>query len=153
MDETSRPEPARAGGGLWPSLWEPLRSAVAALREYFAPSADAGHTADAYEINIELPGVAKDDAEVTLNEDVLTVTGEKRSEREERAKTYFICERAFGAFQRSFRLPENVDAGRIAASFEDGVVKLTLPKLKSPRSSERRIKIQAGRAGKTGRAN
>ena len=92
-------------GGFWPSVMDPLRSAGEKIASFFAPSADAASTEDIYEINIELPGVSSENVGVELHDNVLTVKGEKRVEREQSGKTYYFSERRFGSFHRSFRLP------------------------------------------------
>jgi HSP20 family protein len=76
----------------------------------------------------DLPGLERDDVEVTLENNVLTVKGERRSEVEEKRDTYHRVERSFGAFTRSFALPHGVDAGKVSAKFTNGVLTLTIPK-------------------------
>ena len=125
----------------WPSLLDPLKQAGARLADYFSPSADAAADDDAYQIEIELPGVKQDDIDISLNDNVLTVKGEKRSEREEKTKEYFFSERLYGAFQRSFKLPNDVSVDGISADFSDGVLKITLPKLGEAAQKARKIKI------------
>ena len=107
-------------GGFWPHVLDPLRNAGEKIANFFAPSADVASTDDVYEIKIELPGVAEKDIAVELHDNVLVVKGEKRFEREENVKTYYFSERRFGAFHRSFRLPEDVDPEKISADFSDG---------------------------------
>ena len=94
----------------------------------------------------EMPGVAEKEIEVSLDEDILTIRGEKKAERkEERENTYFT-ERSFGTFQRSLRLPYHVEPDQVKAAFENGVLTVTMPKNKA---QERLHKIPiAGPAGK-----
>jgi HSP20 family protein len=118
---------------------EPLIAATGAL----APSVDVAETADGYEIEAELPGMDEKDISVTLSDDVLTIRGEKKVEHEERKKDYYLSERSYGAVQRSFRLPEHVDADKITAEFKKGVLRIALPKTKEAKAKERTIAINA----------
>jgi HSP20 family protein len=81
-----------------------------------------------YVISVEVAGVKKNDLVVEVQDRVLSVRGEKRSEREEKKEKGRLLERTYGAFSRSFTLPRDADADAVRASFEDGVLKLTLPK-------------------------
>ena len=96
------------------------------------------------EINFELPGVAQKDITVTMQDGMLTVSGEKRIEHEEKGKEYYFSERAFGRFQRSFRLPADVDDADIEASFKDGVLAVRIPKSGPPPDRSRRIDVKSG---------
>lgn len=90
---------------------------------------------------MELPGVSLDDIEIDVNDNNLTVQGEKQTEREEKGKTYFFSERTFGAFQRSFKLPSNIEADNITAAFKDGVLTIRVPKAGAAPETSRTIKI------------
>jgi HSP20 family protein len=114
--------------GWWPSFYEPFRTAAARAADWFAPAAEASASGDAYEVVMELPGVAESDIDVSVHQGVLTVKGEKKSEREEKGKSYYFSERSYGSFQRSFRLPEDARQDQIKADFEDGVLKISVPK-------------------------
>lgn len=129
-------------GDLYPSLMRPIQNLGRRMAEFFAPSSDAAATGDAYEVNVELPGVSEDDIDITVRENMLTVHGEKKTEREEKGKTYFFSERTYGAFQRSFRLPENSDTDKITADFKDGVLTIRIPKAGPAPETTRRIKIK-----------
>ena len=89
------------GDGIGPECM----SEVMRIADWFAPRAEATASNAHYEITMELPGVAQDDIEVSLHDGVLTVKGEKRSERKEEGEGYFFSEREYGRFQRTFRLP------------------------------------------------
>ncbi len=93
------------------------------------PSVDVKETDKAIEIEAELPGVEEKDVQVTLEDKVLTIKGEKKAEKEETKKDYYSCERSYGSFLRSFELPANVDAGKVDATFSKGVLKVTVPKV------------------------
>ena len=90
----------------WPNVWDPLRRLGTRVADFFSPPSDAAATDDSYIIDIDLPGVKKDDITVELTGNMLTVKGHKQSSREEKGKAYFYAERSFGAFQRSFKIPK-----------------------------------------------
>ncbi len=94
-----------------------------------------------YLIKAELPEVKKEDVKLTAHDDVLTITGERKYEKEEKGKKYHRVERAYGSFERSFTLPEDADAGKIAAEFKDGVLKVHLPKSEKARPKSIEVKI------------
>jgi HSP20 family protein len=127
--------------GWYPSILGPLQGIGQHIAEFFSPQSDAAATEGQYEINLELPGVSLDDIKIDVHDNNLTVQGEKRTEKEEKGKTYFFSERTFGAFQRSFRLPPNVAADKITAGFKDGVLTVRVPKAGPPPESSRRINI------------
>lgn len=142
METTPRHVDVRQESGLWPHLMEPLRHLGSSIAHIFSPSADASRGQDSYEITLELPGVSADDVDVSLNDHVLTVKGEKRSEHKEETDTYFFAERRYGAFQRAFQLPSDVDTDKIDADFSNGVLKLILPKLSSAQERDRQIQVR-----------
>ena len=108
-----------------------------------SPKVDVGETDTAYEIAVELPGLDDEDVEVSLRDDLLTISGEKKTEREEKKKDFFLSERRYGAFKRSFRLPAEVEADKIKAEMDRGVLSITLPKSASTRSKQQKIEIAA----------
>ena len=130
--------------GWWPQLYEPLRNIGQRVADWFAPRSDASASEEAYEINVELPGVQPDDVEVSVDDNTLVVRGEKRFNREESGKTYFFSEREYGAFQRTFRLPPDADSESIDAAFADGVLTLKVAKLKAKQPAARTIKVKKG---------
>jgi HSP20 family protein len=105
------------------------------------PPVDFVERDNEYEVTAELPGLDQKDVEVKLANGALVIKGEKKLEREEKKEGAFYSERRYGAFERSFRLPENVDADKIAASFEKGVLKVTLPKSAQTKTEEKKIDI------------
>jgi len=96
-----------------------------------------------YELQAELPGLTEDQIEVKLSNGMVTIKGEKSSERVEDDDDYHLRERSYGSFQRSFRVPENVNADKIEARFEKGVLKVTLPKSAAAVQKERKIDVKA----------
>ena len=144
VEKSTRHVPVDTSEAHWPHLFEPFRNMAASVASYFSPSADAASGAEDYEINMELPGVSAEDIDVSLNDHVLTVKGEKKSSREEKTKTYYFSERSYGAFQRSFRLPGDVATDQIEASFVDGVLKLSLPKTSQAAPAQRKIQVRPG---------
>lgn len=109
-----------------------------------APEADVTETADEIRVAVELPGMRSEDVEVSLEDNLLTISGEKKEEREEedREHRWHLSERRYGRFSRSFVLPRDVEQDGIRASFENGVLSLTIPK--SERARPRRIEIGSG---------
>jgi HSP20 family protein len=112
-----------------------------------APHMDVSETDREIRIQTELPGVNENDIDVSLNEDVLTIRAEKKQERKEEREGVHVSERSFGTFQRSLRLPFQVDAEKVQARFENGVLHVTLPKTALQERS-RKIQVQAGGGGK-----
>lgn len=143
MSEKSRALSLLGNDHFWPRFFDPLREFGSAISNFFSPNADAINKEDSYEIRIELPGVSEKDVEVSIENNNLTVRGEKRSEREEKDKNYYFSERRYGSFERSFRLPEDVKEADIKAAYKDGVLTLLLPKAEPKKSSGRKIEIKA----------
>jgi len=110
-----------------------------------APAVDVVEKEKAYEITAELPGMDEKNIELTVADDMLTIKGEKKEEREEKKKNFFLSERQYGSFERSFRLPEGVEADKIEASFKKGVLTVTLPKTPEAqkKAKERAIPVKA----------
>lgn len=113
---------------LFDRFLEPGWSDLPGLGEW-EPKLDVMETNDAFVVKAEVPGVAPKDIDVSLRDGVLTMKGEKGEEKEENDKRYHRVERAYGGFARAIRLPAAVDAGRVTATFKDGVVTITLPKM------------------------
>ena len=128
--------------GWWPDLYQPLRNIGERVADWFAPRSDASALEDYYEINVELPGVKTEDVDVSVEDNSLTVRGEKRYEREETGRTYFFSEREYGAFQRTFRLPPDADGEKIDAEFSDGILRLKVAKRTPLKSEGRRIEVR-----------
>lgn len=131
-------------GGFWPSLYDPFRQAGSRLAEWIAPASEASVKDDAYRIAVELPGVAEEDIDLSVHDGVMTLKGEKRTEREEEGETWFFSERSYGAFSRSFRLPPDADEGAVEADLKDGVLTVTVPKKAPEAPPKTSVKIRKG---------
>jgi len=107
------------------------------------PPVDLTEKNGEYEISAELPGLDEKDVEVKLSNGILTISGEKKAEREEKDKDYHFSERRYGSFRRAFRVPEGVDAEKIEASFQKGVLTVKLPKTAEAVDSGKKIEIKA----------
>ena len=107
------------------------------------PAVDIVEKDDAYEVKADLPGVDEKGIEVKLTDDSLTIKGEQQEEKEEKQTDYYLRERHFGSFERSFVLPEGVDRDKIEASFRKGVLTVKLPKKPEARKAARKIDVKA----------
>ena len=110
----------------------------------WVPPVNVEETADELRLTAELPGLGRDDVEIELENNVLTVRGEKTQERPEdvEERRFHVWERRYGSFQRSFTLPRTVQGDRIGADFEDGILTIRMPK--APEAKGRRIEIGSG---------
>jgi HSP20 family protein len=99
---------------------------------------------EAYEITAELPGLDEKNTEVKLANGVLSIKGEKQEEKEEKQKDYYRRERSFGSFERSFQVPNDVEADKIEASFKNGVLSVTLPKTAEAQKEAKKIEVKTG---------
>jgi len=109
-----------------------------------APAVDIADTAQTYEITAELPGIDEKNVEVKFSDGTLTIKGEKKEEKEEKKKDYYLSERRYGSFQRSFSVPDGVDAEKIEAAFKNGILTVTLPKTPEAQKKEKKIEIKKG---------
>jgi HSP20 family protein len=108
-----------------------------------APAVDLVEKETEYEITAELPGMEQKDVEVRLSNHTLTITGQKNEEKEEKRKDYYLSERRFGSFHRSFHLPDGVDPTKVDATFAKGVLTVKLPKTAEAQKAEKTIAIKA----------
>ena|SRR6056297_184154 len=108
----------------------------------FTPALDVEETEDHFVLHIELPGVAAEDVEVSLEENVLTVSGERGFYREKDAEGFRRIERHFGRFHRAVRLPDRVAGDKVEATYKDGMLTISVPKAEE--AKPRRIEIQSG---------
>lgn len=95
---------------------------------FFRPAVDVKETEISFELAFTLPGLEKEEVKIELKESRLTVSGERKKEKEENNTRYHRVENHYGSFSRSFMLPENVNADAIEAGFKNGILTLTLPK-------------------------
>ena len=103
---------------------------------------DVVETDKAIEVSIELPGMEMKDIEVTVNDDMLTVKGEKKIERQEEKKGYYLSERSYGAIYRTIPLPPGVDGEKAEASFKNGVLTIKLPQTPEAQAKVRKIAVK-----------
>ena len=127
--------------GFWPSVYDPLRQFGSRLAEWVAPASEASGDDKGYRIAIELPGVDEKDIDLSLEDGVLTLKGEKRSSREEKGETWFFSERQYGAFQRSFRLPPDADPAKVDADIKDGVLTVTVARRSAATGGSTKVNI------------
>ena len=106
------------------------------------PAMDLVEDGDEYVLRADLPGLSEKDVNIELEDNVLTISGERKSEHEERKEGYYRVERASGSFSRSLTLPEGVDPERVRASFEQGVLEVRVPK--PEQRKPRKVTIAAG---------
>ncbi len=109
----------------------------------FAPRLDVKENDDEYVITVELPGLEEKDFDISLEEDVLTIKGEKKSQHEEDREGYHHVETVSGHFERRLRVPEGIDADSVKASFTNGVVSVALPKTEQPQPEVRAIPVSS----------
>ena len=110
-----------------------------------APRLDVKETDKEFRVSVELPGVAEEDIEVDVDDDLLTVRAEKKEEREIERADQHVAERVFGVFQRSIRLPQSVDAQTVKATVDNGVLQIAIPKSER-QTSKRRVPVTTANA-------
>ena len=106
------------------------------------PNLDVKETDKEIVVEAELPGLEEKDISLTMQNGVLTIQGAKRLEYDEEKENYHVMERRYGSFQRVLRVPDTVDEGKVEARFENGVLKVTLPKRPEVASAQRKIEIK-----------
>jgi HSP20 family protein len=123
-----------------PAQARPFGGSFGAASLFGLPAADVREAKDAYTLAVELPGLAAEDLDLSLQGDSVVVCGHKGEEKQDATAAYRISERRFGRFERTFPLPPQVDPGRIEARFREGVLTITLPK--TARATEDNSKIE-----------
>ena len=108
----------------------------------WSPLADITEDEKEYLIRAELPDMKKEDVRLTVENEVLAISGERKFEKEEKGKKYHRVERAYGSFVRSFTLPEDADGSKVSADFKDGMLQVHLPK--SQKAKPKTIEIKVG---------
>jgi len=124
---------------LEPSWWPRLRMQE---MEEVAPKVDIFEEGDNFVVKAEIPGMKKEEIEVNLTDDMVTISGEKKKEEKVEKKDYYRFERSFGSFSRSFRLPKDVQADKAKAIFKDGVLELKVPKTEEAKKKEKKVPIE-----------
>ncbi|NVJ46320.1 MAG: Hsp20/alpha crystallin family protein [Cytophagia bacterium] len=94
----------------------------------FNPRTDIAETANSFEIEVAVPGFNKKDFSIDLNEGLLTISGERKFEKEKTEKNFYSIQTEYGSFKKSFQLPDNVVSDKIEASYENGILSLVIPK-------------------------
>lgn len=110
----------------------------------FNPQVDVTENDKEIKVAAELPGLDEKDIEVSLSGDMLTISGEKKAEKEDKRENYYRMERSYGSFQRSVALPVEVDTEKVEATFKNGVLQVTLPKLHPGQETRKKISVKTG---------
>jgi HSP20 family protein len=121
------------GRPFFPALWRRFAT------EGWSPAIDVAEKYDKFVVKVELPGVKEEDVDVSVAGDMLTISGEKRAESEEKKKGYYYSESSYGSFSRSVTVPSTVDTNKTEADFDKGVLEITLPK--TPEVKPKKIKV------------
>lgn len=116
-------------------------SGEASHRVLWSPAVNVDETKEELRLTAELPGMTIDDIEIEVENNILSLRGEKRQEEEKEDRRYHVWERSFGSFERSFTLPRTVKADEISAHFRDGILNVFMPK--APEAKGRKISIKA----------
>ena len=106
------------------------------------PAVDIEEDENGYKFFVELPGMEKDDVKISLNDDILTIKGEKKYEKKDENKNYHCYERRYGTFERAFRLNSDVIIDKIDATFKNGVLQVELPKAEIAKPKEIEVKVK-----------
>ncbi len=110
--------------------------------EEVSPSVDVFEEGDDVVVKAELPGIKKEDIEVNLSDDIMTISGEKKKEEKVQKKDYYSLERSFGSFRRSFRLPSEVLPDKAKAAFKDGILEIRVPKSDEAKKKTKKVAIE-----------
>ena len=110
--------------------------------DVYYPAVDIEENEDAYRVFIELPGMEKKDIKISFQDDVLTISGEKKDQKEDKDRNYHYFERRFGKFERSFRIHTDVIEDKIDAGFKDGVLTVDMPKAEIAKPKEIEVKVK-----------
>lgn len=127
--------------------WSPFRRGTLTAEDEsitvpeWAPLVDISEDDKEYLIKAELPEVLKDDVKVTVESGTLTISGERKAEKEEKGRHFHRVERHYGRFERSFAVPDNADAENVKAEFKDGVLRVHLPKNEKARPKQIEVKV------------
>jgi len=127
---------------LWDSFLEGKPARKAREEGEWLPSLDVSETKGDLVVKAELPGIDPKDIDISLNEGILIIKGEKKQEKEEKEEGHYLVERNYGVFTRSIRLPKEAQNGKISAFYKNGVLKITLPKSEETKKKEIKIKVE-----------
>ena len=108
----------------------------------WAPSADISETEQEYVIRASLPAVRKEDVTVTIDSGIITIKGERKQQKEDKSEKYHRVESFYGAFERSFSLPENVNSDATRCESKDGVLTVHIPKIEPQKAKPKQINVQ-----------
>jgi HSP20 family protein len=122
--------------GPWPEIKEPMKLSQ------WAPLVDIIEEDGEYLVKAEIPEVKKNDLKVTVEDGTLSISGERKSEKEEKGRKIHRIERSYGSFERSFTLPDDADATKVTSEFKDGVLKVHLPKNPNAKPKAIEVKVQ-----------
>ena len=108
----------------------------------WSPNVDIYKEGENYILKSELPGITKDDIDITIQDNLVTIKGSKKEEKEVKEDDFYHCERRFGSFQRSFELPSPIDKKNVKASYKDGVLEVILPVAEEAKPKQIKIDIE-----------
>jgi len=128
--------------GMFGDLFEQDRNRMDLQNFDWAPRVNVEEQEDRFEITADVPGMKKEEIDIEVRDNVLTIKGERKLEKEEENTNYHVCERSYGTFRRAFTLPENVTADDIEAEYADGILRLTVPKNEPEKPKEIRIEVR-----------
>jgi HSP20 family protein len=126
----------------YPELGASMFNAPMFSENAWLPAVELVEEDDEFMLTAELPGMSKENVDLSVDDNVLTLKGEKKTEREVAHDRMHIHERGYGTFERSFVLPKNVDAGKIRADFHDGLIEIHMPKGEKSKSKHIEIKVK-----------
>jgi HSP20 family protein len=130
------------GGRAHPLFDERWWPAISSESQELSPDIDLYEDQNEIVVKAELPGMTKDDIQISLNDNILTIRGEKKKEEEDQGKDYYRSERVYGAFVRSLALPAEINQDKVRATFRNGVLEIRLPK--SEQAKKKEIKVNVG---------
>jgi HSP20 family protein len=120
-----------------PAVWR----RIPVVEMGWAPAIEVFEKKDKFVVKAEIPGMKEEDIDVSVVGDTLTIKGERKTESEVKEEDYYCCERSYGSFSRSIALPSSVDAKKIEANYEDGVLEVSLPK--APEVKAKKVTVSA----------
>ncbi len=110
--------------------------------EEISPVVDIFEEGDDVVVKAEIPGIKKDDIDVSLTDNTITISGEKKKEEKVEKKNYYRLERSYGSFTRTFRLPAEVQSDKAKARFKDGILEIRIPKTEEAKKREKKVKVE-----------